>query len=766
MVLAAAAGPVCSQGITDLEMTGRFALLERAAEAKVQKGEAGTSVLAPLCLAYSKLKRYSKLFPCLDRLEERLRSGDTTVVTDRWDVSNHDANPFANLLRAEALVELGDYAGAIKEGNLAAGRVLEQGAAGMWPPKQYRLMIMGVLGLAHALTGQRDGALKYAKQLEEYDIGFIGSAIQGPLRANTVARIYAALGDYAEALKFVREDEGSWIRTVWFMNNAAWGYSAEEGRQTYVVLPKLLLRGKSLLETGELAGAKQDFDAALRNGRIRDFGELHWIALFERGRIAEREGKPDEAMDFYRRAIEIIELQRASINTEANKIGFVGDKQNAYAALVSLLVRTGRVAEAFDYVERSKARALVDMLAAKQDLAPRAVDPARARELLARLAAADLAAREQDLSRSPEENTGIRSLRQVRDEIRASVPELSSLVTVGSVPLDELRKLLAEGETLLEYYYHGRDLYAFIVTRGGVDAVRLDAAGLAEAVEALRRSIERFASADWQAPARALHARLWQPLAQVHAAKDIIIVAHGALHYLPFATLLAPDGRSVVDTHRLRLLPSASVLKFLRPPAAGKDAPLLALGNPDLGDPAMDLRFAESEAQVVARMFPNSALLTRKDASKVNFRKAAAVVSRIHFATHGKFRADEPLASGLFLAKDGQDDGMLTVSELYGMSLDADLVTLSACETGLGRIANGDDVVGLTRGFLYAGSRSIVASLWSVDDRATSVLMQAFYENLGKLPKHEALRQAQVKARAEYPHPFFWSAFQLTGRSD
>jgi CHAT domain-containing protein len=142
------------------------------------------------------------------------------------------------------------------------------------------------------------------------------------------------------------------------------------------------------------------------------------------------------------------------------------------------------------------------------------------------------------------------------------------------------------------------------------------------------------------------------------------------------------------------------------------------------------------------------------------------VFSRLHFASHGKFRSDEPLGSGLLLAKDADNDGLLTVGELYSMQLDADLVTLSACETGLGKVANGDDVVGLTRGFLFAGSRSIVASLWSVDDRATATLMKAFYDNLATHPKREALRRAQASARQEFPHPFFWAAFQLTGRGD
>jgi CHAT domain-containing protein len=235
---------------------------------------------------------------------------------------------------------------------------------------------------------------------------------------------------------------------------------------------------------------------------------------------------------------------------------------------------------------------------------------------------------------------------------------------------------------------------------------------------------------------------------------------------LPFAALLNPDGSVLIEHFRLRFLPSASVLKFLRPALAMKEAKLLVFGNPDLGDAALDLQFAESEAKEVASLYPDSRMMIRREASETNFKKAAGLFQRFHFATHGKFQAEAPLESRLFLARDGDNDGMLTAGELYTMNMDADLVTLSACETGLGKVANGDDVVGLTRGFLYAGSRSVVASLWSVDDQATAELMKTFYENLGGMSKDRALAEAQIKIRKMFPPPFFWAAFQLTGRAE
>ena len=148
------------------------------------------------------------------------------------------------------------------------------------------------------------------------------------------------------------------------------------------------------------------------------------------------------------------------------------------------------------------------------------------------------------------------------------------------------------------------------------------------------------------------------------------------------------------------------------------------------------------------------------------FKQQGGNYAYVHFASHGEFNADSPLNSALLLAKDKTNDGTLTVGELYSMRLNADLVTLSACETGLGKIANGDDVVGLTRGFLYAGSRSIVASLWKVDDEATAYLMTRFYGALKGTSKREALRLAQLETRKKYAHPYYWAAFQLTGEAN
>jgi CHAT domain-containing protein len=300
------------------------------------------------------------------------------------------------------------------------------------------------------------------------------------------------------------------------------------------------------------------------------------------------------------------------------------------------------------------------------------------------------------------------------------------------------------------------------VSQARVQVTPIEQQGLEADVRRWRSLIEQ-ANPDAETLSRALYDRLVRPVAPQLQARKLLIVPHGVLHYLPFAAL--HDGqRHLLDSHVLRYLPSASVLRFLKPARAQTLEPVLVFGNPDLGDPRYDLPYAETEARQVAALAAGSELLLRRQATEQAFKQQAPAFRFIHIASHGEFNGADGLQSRLLLAKAGGEDGSLQVAELYGVALDADLVTLSACETGLGKVLSGDDVLGLTRGFLYAGTRNIAASHWQVDDLATSVLMRHFYGALQRgLPKREALRQAQIDTRREFPQPVYWAAFFLTG---
>jgi CHAT domain-containing protein len=729
--------------LSGLMQQGKHHELIQALEPRVSAGEDVSSFqLMMLGGAYYEVGKYHEALDTADRLETRIKAGHSSVF-------GADLSVYPEIIRAAVSLDQGQYDAAARYASAAYAQLKQNQLF----YRSQRIQVSSILGIADALAGQPEEARKSLERIR--GVNLVLSNL-GPEKFAALARVHMALNEYDMALQSItdRSAEVDAVLTLFY-------------DPTFQNLPKFFIRCKSLFETGRVEEAKQGYDELLRHPQIVQFGAMYWIVLYDRARIALKDGDPAMAIELLKKAVDVIEEQRSSINSEAGRIGFVGDKQAVYGRLVALLQAQGRVAEAFDYVERSKSRALVEMLAAKTDFVAPATDPQQVRLALAQLDALGTAAQGKDTSPETTHVAALRSLRTARQKILDMAPELATLVSVGGVPSDDLKALLGRDEALVEYYYHGQDLYAFVLDQRQLRAVKLAGEGLEEQVQALRDAIEQTDTNAWRPIAESLYGRLWQPIeGWVGPAKSVVIVAHGALHYLPFAALRNPGGDLLIDRFGLRFLPSASVLKLLRPAQVTAGVQLLALGNPDLGDSKLDLQFAEGEARTVASLFPDSRLLVRKDASETNFRKAGSAFRRIHFATHGMFRADAPLSSGLFLAKDTDNDGVLTVGELYSTHLNADLVTLSACETGLGKIANGDDIVGLTRGFLYAGARSIVASLWSVDDRATAQLMESFYRNLAHMSKLEALRQAQINTRRAFPHPFFWAAFQLTGRAD
>ena len=355
---------------------------------------------------------------------------------------------------------------------------------------------------------------------------------------------------------------------------------------------------------------------------------------------------------------------------------------------------------------------------------------------------------------------------QLKKELRSTAPELASLVTVTKFPVAQIQSLLAEDEVLVEYYYKDEDLYSFVVTRQHVQGTRLDGTDLLSHIHSFRTELANPKSDKYKLKSQTLYNILFKPIKHLVKRDKLIIVPHGSLHYLPFNALYSGSSY-LIDRFHIRMLPSAIVAQFLKDRTyENKENNLMAFGNPDLGNPELDLVFAEDEAISISKIWPESRVLLRKDAKETSLKKFGSQFKQIHFASHGKFSMDDPLnSSGLLLVGDNEDDGFLSVGELYALKLNADLVTLSACETAMGDVANGDDVIGFTRGFLYAGASSIVSSLWSVNDRATRDLMIEFYSLMRNTTKLDALRQAQLVTKKRYRHPFYWAPFQLTGNA-
>lgn len=733
--------------------TGRFDELQNLMESEQSKHALKTRDLHALCFSYSKTKRYNKLMPCLDRLADNVSKGDRRTRLFGLD----DATPTIYIMRADALIEMAQYPAATIE----AKKGLDWLRSNKSDDKDMEINCLAALSLAATLSGNRADGEKFALELAKVNTSFLNSDYANA-KAMALGRVYMALGDYAKALDGINSDKTFKLKS--FLDNLVSGAMLRGvNNWAWADLPRGFMIHKAQFETGKIAESKAGYEELLKIPATRENGEIYWLILTDLGTIARNEGATDSSINYYKQAIDVIEAQRATINTESNKIGFVGDKQKVYSQIIAELFDAKRMSEAYEYIERAKARSLVDLLADKNDFSLPMV--ANVSELLASYRVANNDALAQvpiDMSNAqvaPQRNL----VRKRASELSAAAPELASLVSVGTVSTKEIQDRLMPDEVIVEYYFQGQDLYVMTVSSTGAHGTKLDSTGIEALVRNFRSQLQDE-NDDAVKSAQALYDKLLRPIESDISNRDLLIVPHGYLHYVPFAAL--NNGHEfLVQTRALRYLPSASILKYLKPTRTKVPDRILVFGNPDLGNSKLDLPNAEKEARMIAAMSPKNELLVRDKASKVAFEQFAPGFHYLHIASHGQFNTDKPLDSRLFLAGASLNDGALTVNELYGIRLDADLVTLSACETGLGKVLNGDDVVGLTRGFLYAGSSNVVSSLWQVDDLATSELMEHFYTNLNNnMTKRDALRQAQLDTQKKFPHPFFWASFFLTGQ--
>jgi hypothetical protein len=474
------------------------------------------------------------------------------------------------------------------------------------------------------------------------------------------------------------------------------------------------------------------------------------------------------------------------------------------------------ITEAFGYVERSQSRVLAERLATRNLPDPSSV-PAELMEQERDLAGGLMALQDPGSRRSAAAGAydlgakieeAERQLREARDRIQASGATGEEYVAMREgAPLDYagVRSILrspeavsrpgprsgeASGGTtrvvLVEYFVAKEKVFVF-VGRADFDAPRLYEVGVSR--DALRDWAEVFAGLKpgnyldlWDLEAwQQDMGPLVEPVEECSEEGDMVwIVPHRELHRLPLHALEV-GGRYLADRNPVSFTPSASVFRYSRMKNPGRvPETALVLGD-SLTGPDDDLPSAAEEAGVVAALFGTEAHLQNQATKRLvreELWQAGGEIDVLHFACHGRFEADTPLQSRIELAPGGGEDDEqpdLTVEDVLGLDLKATLVTLSACESGLSKIHPGEELVGLTRSFLYAGTPTLLVSLWSVHDESTGVLMKRFYEALldplprgdteARTSKARALQVAQRSVRNDgrFDHPFHWASFVLLG---
>ncbi|HHZ66638.1 MAG TPA: CHAT domain-containing protein, partial [Alphaproteobacteria bacterium] len=461
----------------------------------------------------------------------------------------------------------------------------------------------GIMAQIYGERGDVEKSLHYINRLNALKVDALYTQQYDGERRGWRARSYMAIGDYESAYREVMTETlvdsltgRQIIRSNSLKLNATlaleeilnWAVGLKGPTEKAVArgFEAWFMRHQIELKLGKLALARKGYDEILAYPLIDGKIIVLYGALHGRGLVALAEKDLDGAISFLKRAIDVMERQRASIITEKNKIGFIGDKQTIYRDLIAALVELGRVDEAFEYAERGKARALVDLLASKKSFGKDS-----AGKIKAKLAELDLLERKSLNLAALKNGSDTRSVKIVKRTLKQEMPKVASLVSVTTDKPSDIQSLLRPDEAIVEYFYHGEgnkdadDLFAFVVTRDAIKAVTLDAKGLNDEVKAFRTAINKSNSNGWSQGASSLHRRLIAPLVSaIKGKKNLTIVPHGALHYLPFNALKANGGEFLIQDHTIRLLPSASVMKFLNKESAPTQS-LLVFGNPDLNDP-------------------------------------------------------------------------------------------------------------------------------------------------------------------------------------
>jgi tetratricopeptide (TPR) repeat protein len=533
----------------------------------------------------------------------------------------------------------------------------------------------------------------------------------------------------------------------------------------------------ALLNRGNLLQARELFDSTLGRARQLQLLPVQVRCLSGLGCVAQALHDPAAARDFFCAAIELFEDQRRALPGDDLRSAFLHDHLRPYEELLRMALEAhargptpGLATDVLNQLDRFRARSLDERLA--QDRGPGRDDTRGLRERLDWLYR-----RVQRLEDEGEPSAAM------ADEVRRTERELlerarRSRIAAPAADRDRrvddhftvagLQALLGEDGALVEYGVLDDELFACVVTRAGVRLHRHVArwSGVLEALRGTRFQIDtlRHGAAPVQLHMdllarraqlrlQQLHALVWAPLVPALAdARRVLVVPHAQLGWLPFAAL--HDGECFIGQHlALAVAPSARLaMRGLARPAR-QPVRVLALGE------SSRLPHAAPEARFVAGLFPQGDAFVGAQATLETFRAHAGQADVVHLACHAQFRSDNPMFSALHL-----HDSVLTVEEAESISLLRGIVVLSACETGLGELGVGDEMVGLVRAFIVAGAARVLASLWPVDDSVTAAFMSSFYGALhaGQSPAL-ALRAAQVDVMRVHPHPFYWAAFTLHG---
>jgi CHAT domain-containing protein/tetratricopeptide (TPR) repeat protein len=769
------------------------------------------------------LKSYQR---SLDEMEALGDHANSIVALENIGSIHTELGDYATALQcyARALVEveaLGDRAGAaltlanignvhLLLGNYAKAldfdeRALSgQNAAG---ERAGAAVTLGNIGSVHLLLGNHAKALElYERAMKEQEA--LGSRAQAARTLGRIGSVYAALGKYAEALEIYERarkqmqtlgDRAGVAATLGNIGSAHRalgdaGKALESYEQAMTQMSALGDRAGAALtlarigivhaSRGNHAKALEVFEPALT--QLQELGDRAGAAL-ALGQIAschEALGQWAKARDAARQGVLLL----------PTLVSGLGEQQGAearaqYRRLFAVGIRaaaaTREIEQAGFFVESGRAGSLLESFAARGALQTGLLPPelvtaaaearvraaACVRAYQVSLDAGDLAATR---ARHREMAAAQEAVGSAIERIQREAKRAASVLYPRAASLEVIRSTLQPAEVLVLFALTDTMAVALVVTAREARIVPLPSS--TQDVEAACAAFDPANSTTDSASAiAALRTAVIEPLGLSDDVRRVLVSPDGALSYVPFAVLLGD--------REVAYVPSGTTYGLLREERDLRGDGILALGDPDYASRVDERALAANRTGARLARLPGTrdeakavgtVTLLGTDASEPGFRRAVATRPRwraVHFACHGLIDAAHPAFSSLALTPDGEDDGFLTAIEVFRSSIPADLVVLSACETGKGAIIDGEGIVGLTRAFMFAGAPRVLCSLWKVDDDATRALMTKFYELWNPkdgrpgVPTAAALKQAQafVHSQEKWSHPYYWAAWALWG---
>ncbi len=583
--------------------------------------------------------------------------------------------------------------------------------------------------------------------------------------------------------------------------------------------------GRVYLDLGNLEEAQRYYQQALEGASLAERNDFLWETYFGLGQCLEQRKEFRLALTYYRMAVDVIDTIRSGLSLDDHKAGFARDKIKVYESFINLLHKlmleepTQEYNESiFQVAEKSKARAFIETLREEESGSQMKADPSykksqdeiskRMSKIISELARAALPEKtRQDLWQRLEKEE--EEYFYVLNKMKTDRLETESLSSFDVVSLERIQKnVLDSKKAVLEFFLGEERSYAFFITKNDfMIEVLPPRRTIEDSLRAYLKMISLPPSGKFRGilAAKRLYKDILFPFEKyLHSSiEHLIIIPDGILHYLPFETLIPDAGeaktnsRYLIESHRISYAPSASSLAFLIERGENRKYSklLLAMGDPiysfqlssknknlnayeealrevylNKGFDFSPLPFSKKEVKQISRYFPRNRIdiYTGVEAKEeVVKRISSADYQIVHFACHGLLDEKSPYRSSLVLTLDDdtEEDGFLQVREIQNLELNASLAVLSACQTGRGRLENGEGIFGLPRVFFYAGVRSTISTLWKVNDESAADFMKYFYKFLrvGN-DKANALRLAKISMiKSGFSHPFFWAAFILNG---